>query len=228
MNISNIYDGKIQSNASCVIALGNGEDFDVSNLVPPSGKCEHDPKPNSTQHLYPNDGKMVQSIKSVSRIWKKSAPLKEEKRQPQHKADSSRKQQCLAPSCCHSTSRASIQRRRESDYAPKLPQATHTSNNGYLAVASDREELTIEILPDLRVPYCSIEATRKAINNNEHTKATCYACGLALICKRGLAYVLCPDCHVVSPIEYTASPTAPERNPKPQGIGIGFVDKFSS
>lgn len=82
---------------------------------------------------------------------------------------------------------------------------------------------TMEIAPNVRVAVRSSQETYKAVQSGEYTVATCFACASTIVCVDDAAYVLCPDCQVVSPLGFqSGSPHDASKKDDPYGIGTGL------
>jgi len=82
---------------------------------------------------------------------------------------------------------------------------------------------TMEIAPNVRVAVRSSQETYKAVQSGDYTVATCFACCATIVCVDDAAYVLCPDCQVVSPLGFNGgSPHDASKKDDPYGIGTGL------
>jgi len=66
--------------------------------------------------------------------------------------------------------------------------------------SSSSNPSTMEIAPNVRVPVRSSRETYEAVHQGQFTVVTCFVCAETLVCTNQAAFVLCPDCRVVSPI----------------------------
>lgn len=82
---------------------------------------------------------------------------------------------------------------------------------------------TMEIAPNVRVAVRSEQESYRAVQSGDYTVATCFACTSTIVCVDDAAYVLCPDCHVVSPLGYGSVTTIDSsKKDDPYGIGTGL------
>ena len=84
---------------------------------------------------------------------------------------------------------------------------------------------TMEIAPNVRVPVRSSKESYDAVQAGDYTVATCFVCASALVCTTRAAYVLCPDCQVVSPISYgdaAAAASSDTKKDDPYGVATGL------
>lgn len=84
------------------------------------------------------------------------------------------------------------------------------------------EPATMEIAPNVRVAVRSSQESYKAVQSGDYTVATCFACTSTIVCVNDAAYVLCPDCQVVSPLGYGAATHDASKKDDPYGIGTGL------
>jgi len=75
---------------------------------------------------------------------------------------------------------------------------------------------TMEIAPNVRVPVLTREESWSAVRSGEYFVATCFVCTASLVCSRNAAFVLCPDCQVVSPTAKADTKT----NKKDDVVGV--------
>jgi hypothetical protein len=84
---------------------------------------------------------------------------------------------------------------------------------------------TLEISPNVHVPVRPSQETYQAVSSGDYTVTTCFACCVAIVCVKNAAYVLCPDCQVVSPLGFATSEAAScdaSKKEDPYGIGTGL------
>lgn len=74
----------------------------------------------------------------------------------------------------------------------------------------------VEISPGFYLPLRGSRETLWAIQHGQIATTTC-VCGLLLHCVQDAAFVLCPDCRVIGPMEYHGDSSL-----TPEGVGLGF------
>jgi hypothetical protein len=104
-------------------------------------------------------------------------------------------------------------RRTSSSMIPTEPSVPNDSSS-----SSPR---TMEIAPNVHVPVRPSTETYKAIQAGDFQVSTCFACSATLVCVDSDAYVLCPDCQVVSPATNNTSSSASQED-SCLGVGTGL------
>jgi hypothetical protein len=74
----------------------------------------------------------------------------------------------------------------------------------------------VEISPGFYLPLRGSRETLWAIQHGQIATTTC-VCGLALHCVQDAAFVLCPECRVIGPMDYHGNSSS-----LPEGVGLGF------
>ena len=87
----------------------------------------------------------------------------------------------------------------------------------------------MEIAPNLFVPYRGSQETWQALQTGNFTVTTCFVCALPLVVMDTAEYMVCPDCHSVSPLSYksntnstTTTNTLAEGKSPRCGVGLGI------
>ena len=83
---------------------------------------------------------------------------------------------------------------------------------------SGNTQTVMEIAPNLFVPYKGSHETWEAVQRGEFTVTTCFACCLQLVVIDTAEFLVCPDCHTVSPLSYSGDGSHVERS----GVGLGI------
>jgi len=83
--------------------------------------------------------------------------------------------------------------------------ATCTQTN---ALGQPEQVLTMELEGGKKVPYFDASRTSYEIRRGNALRTQCFGCSSPLLCMGGVAYVICPGCHTVSPVTATATTTA--------------------
>ncbi|CAB9515585.1 expressed unknown protein [Seminavis robusta] len=103
----------------------------------------------------------------------------------------------------------------EEEEEEPVPQEDHSESESAPA-------RTMEIAPNVHVQVRSSQETYKAVQSGDYTVATCFACCATIVCVNDAAYVLCPDCQVVSPLGFGAPTADASKKDDPYGIGTGL------
>eukprot|EP00797_Seminavis_robusta_P003947 Sro1255_g256470.1 n/a (351) ;mRNA; f:6760-7812 len=86
-----------------------------------------------------------------------------------------------------------------------------------LPAAASGSKTVMEIAPNMFVPYKGSHETWEAVQMGHFTVTTCFACALQLVVIDTAEFLVCPDCHTVSPLSYSDSSQV-ERC----GVGLGI------
>jgi len=100
----------------------------------------------------------------------------------------------------------------------------HTPSNHHDTTTTDT---VMEIAPNLFLPYRGSQESWKAVNDGRFAVATCLGCTLPLVVLDSAEYLLCPECHTVSPLlscddNTTTTTTDDEKKSVSGGGGVGL------
>ena len=98
------------------------------------------------------------------------------------------------------------------------PPGVFSSNASVHSTDSSSNKTVMEIAPNLFVPYKGSQVTWEALQTGDFTVTTCFACALPLVVMDTAEYLVCPDCHTVSPLSYGGGADSTARC----GVGLGI------
>jgi hypothetical protein len=76
--------------------------------------------------------------------------------------------------------------------------------------------MLIQVAPGMQATLRSSDETWEAIKNDFYMPGLCLGCNTTLFVIQDAAYILCPDCHTVSPMDGVYVDTVNA------GVGLGF------
>ena len=97
-----------------------------------------------------------------------------------------------------------------------------SSNASVHSSRTDSSKTVMEIAPNLFVPYKGSQETWEALQTGDFTVTTCFACTLPLVVMDTAEYLVCPDCHTVSPLSYSSSTSSGSSIATPARCGVGL------
>lgn len=100
----------------------------------------------------------------------------------------------------------------QAHYAPQARAQTRSP-----PASSGGSQTVMEIAPNLFVPYKGSHETWEAVQRGQFTVTTCFACTLQLVVIDTAEFLVCPDCHTVSPLSYSG-----DAHVERCGVGLGI------
>ncbi len=83
----------------------------------------------------------------------------------------------------------------------------------------------VEIYPGVSVELRGAQETSKASKRNFVVESTCLVCTLKSLCIADAAFVICPGCLVVNPLNETTLSSKSIKTQKRRGVGLGYTPK---
>jgi hypothetical protein len=78
----------------------------------------------------------------------------------------------------------------------------------------------VQIAPGVQAPLRGTKETYQAISKDFYSNVTCFGCSLEMCCIADAAYIVCPECKVISPLEGCVFEGKEIRR---RGLGLGFT-----
>ncbi|CAB9496430.1 expressed unknown protein [Seminavis robusta] len=133
--------------------------------------------------------------------------------QQQQQQDSSRNAKADRPAVVSTHQVSSMVSRFENATSATTPTQSNDAN-------TKKSEL-VQIYPGMYVPLRSAQETKVAIANDFYRSIPCWSCSTSMFCILDAAYVICPTCRVISPLEDGSDGRVMVR----RGLGMGFTGK---
>lgn len=143
------------------------------------------------------------SVETQTQTWPQSPVVEEE---PEHQEEAPSMEPSPWVSRLTSPAPTPVQKTNKEDHSSYSPPTCQGTNS----------QTVMEIAPNLYVPYKGSHETWEAVQRGQFTVTTCFACTLQLVVIDTAEFLVCPDCHTVSPLSYGNS------NVERCGVGLGI------
>lgn len=103
-----------------------------------------------------------------------------------------------------------------------LPDFDDTESSDISCLEDDFEFEQIEVADGVFMRLRGSQETEVAWDRGECIETLCFVCDIRLACVRDCDCVICPQCRLVSPVDYIP-PAAGYRQPRVGGVGLGII-----